>query len=782
MRLRQAKKIILMILVAISFIIVSPIVAASAEESSPGSEMIPDLNKLYEFNDNNKYFTEYKDNYSLDMEKTGIFDGLIGKGFNALANGIFALQVLFVKVLNILIFYTFELSIFDIFKDAINTITGNLQESIFNQFMYLAIALSCLMYIVKLVKSQRTQVWTGILKTVIVAGLAFAFFRNPVVILDSTDKISKSISQVTLDGVFKATNDGHASSSATEAMATNLWVMFVHKPWECYEFGNVTYAESKEDDILTKEPESDERQKVVDDIAKDGVYFKSKMGFSRLPLSIVYFIVFLVLAVVVGGLCVLTIGYQFLMMLFALFAPIVFVIALIPSFGFNTLKNWSTKVLGYASMKIVMSLILAIVFSFMLSCYQLTGTYGLLVVALIQATILIIVWIKREEIVKGLLKVTAAARQPSVVGMGRFRQDVSIESNIQNAMLRRKNKKEDPYNNSGNSGSNDDSKKVKNKFNKDYSSYKNATNRALGNDDKLNSNLIALRRIAEEILEDRYKNSKADSEKKAEAAGKEKDEIEYTPWVTQVMGREKMGLPKFEEREKEALINQIKTIQKNGGNVDELVSGDGFDNKDKVVRPKAIEPQKQKLNIVDRNKTDEEASSEYIKKFNDIFGTKYDTKFMHKLITNYGQKDVGNVISNMKKINDKKKIQNPAGYILTSLRQNKENGITTNAPGAWDRIDNFNNNSDVSDETDNKLESPRIELTKTNVDNKLLDEEKKDKSKVEFKPINITKSKSDVQKTNGKKLQKIHNERIVGEKISAKAETQVEFRVKNDKH
>ncbi|WP_027633434.1 CD3337/EF1877 family mobilome membrane protein [Clostridium hydrogeniformans] len=688
-------KLILVIVFILTFFSL-PKSALSEERSNPKEAMLPSISNLYNYKDN-KYFTKFKDNYYLDIKETGMFKAWGGKIFNMLANLIFGLQVILAQIVIAIIYYCFEISFFDIFGSSINSIVSNLQQGIFEELSLLCIGLIGIFYIIKMFRSQRTQVIMAIFQTIFVLVFAFSFFRIPDKMLKGVDDISKGIGHAALEGTFKATNNGKESSSATEAISTNLWLMFVHKPWQIFEFGNTEFAEKNEDKVLNLAPESEDRQKVIDDIAKDDIHFQPSLGLSRLGLSIIYFLIFLIVAIAIILLCLLMIGYQFLMILFAMFAPIVFLMALIPRFGFNTLKNWVEKVIGYGSMKAVMSLVIAVVFSFMLATYQLSDKYGLLIVALVQVTCLGMVWYKRSEILEGYFKFTNAARQPNPERINRqLRRDMSIENGFQNWRKRRNedddqssskssNSKSSNKNSSKSNGTNNQTgvNKNKNTNNGDYNTqqetevmeYNNGHEQASENNTKdINNNLRRLLKVAEGILEQRYEKSMNNSEEKAKRMG---TDVEYSSWVKRVMNREKMNLPKFEEREKLAVANQIRDIESKGGNLEELISRDALATNN-LTRPTKLrtlseeKPRNLELpKFKDINETD--MSKSLVDGFNLKYGKNYNSGFMDNLIKEYGQQNVKKVLTDMERINGNNTIKNPAGYLTKSLKNNKDN-------------------------------------------------------------------------------------------------------------
>lgn len=683
--MKKVKVILITVFILFTLIIPSQVVLA-ADDTKTNTEMIPSIEKLYDYK-NNKYFNVYKDNYYLDMKETGIFKAWGGRIFNMAANALFGLEVTLSKIVITVVYYAFSLSFFDIFSPFINSLVQNLQVGIFDELSSICIACIGIFYVIKMAKNQKTQVIKAIVQVLAVLVFALLFFHSPTSILNGVDTLSKTVGQAALEGTFKATNNGQNPSSATEAVSTNLWLMFVHKPWEIFEFENTEFAAKNEDKILKLPPESDERQSIVNEMAKDKVHFQPRLGLIRFGLTLVYLIICIIVSIFILILCGLMIGYQFLMILFAMFAPLVFLLALLPHFGFNTLKSWGSKVIGYGSMKAVLSLAIAIVFSFMLALYKLSDKYGLVMIGLIMVTCLWIIWFKREELFDFYVKFATAARQPNnpTAINNMIRKDTSLENGFRGWVAK---KREDRNNDSLQT---DDSQPRK--YDDTYGSYsseikRNTAPRGIKSTyysgqgqqhentesiNAINNNLNGLLKIAQEVLDEKYEKSKSDSELIAKETG---NEPQYSPWVKRVKSREDMNLPKFDEREKLAMANRIKDITANGGNVNELLEKDGFSNEN-IRRPEGVVQSEEVVKPVELkienepSLSDNEASSAFAEHFNSEYGKNYSPKFMGNLIDKYGQKNVRNVLDQMQRINSKnEKIQNPAGYLTKSLKNN----------------------------------------------------------------------------------------------------------------
>ena len=140
-----------------------------------------------------------------------------------------------------------------------------------------------------------------------------------------------------------------------------------------------------------------------------------------------------------------------------------------------------------------------------------------------------------------------------------------------------------------------------------------------------------------------------------------------------------MNLPKFEERDKVAVVKEIEKVVQAGGKIEDLYAIN-------TLSSEEVSAQEPKQLIINHNEilkneveikqlTDQEVSMDLTKQFNAEFNKNYDVKFMENLIKKYGREQVAFILSEMKRINAEgtERINNPAGYITQSLKNNQIN-------------------------------------------------------------------------------------------------------------
>ena len=708
--MKSSKKFICTILIII-FTILSP---SAMYADSPSSAALPPLDKLFDGQNTNEYIG-YRENYYLDTIDAGMFsiseqaENII----NVIANVLFLLQVQIGYMLVTVFYYAFEIDIYRILSGVVEVFTNEMKKSIFDELSLIAILFLGIFFIIKIIQNQKTQVWVAILQTSLIVALAMYFFTNPLQLLQKVDNGTKEISQTILDGTYKATNKGASANSAVMAAANNIWYVFVHQPWQMLEFGNMEMAKKEERNILTNAPKSETRKEYIKKLAEDEEHFTPDWGIKRLGLILLYFIPISIIFIVILIMCLLMLAYQVLTVLFVLLGVIVFLLALIPFFGTRLLQNWASKIIGFASIKVIVCFCIGVMLAFISSIFKVSDQYGWLITVLLEVVIVgAIIW-KKDELFELFTFIRLAPQNPSMVNK-QLRKDTNVESKVNNLIKSRnsgfRNSKSSDYEDGYESG---EEKLEKNKSSTNSTGSvtkpKSLSNRSIAtktkgetseqpysnqlfnemeqNQSEDNNNFKQLMKKAEEILEKQYEISKMDSEKKAEQMNKEP---EYSTFVNKVDTREALGAPKFEQREIIAVAKNLQRIIDSGGKAEDLLKKNEGKEAPRENRPKdvislVVNGQQQNMDKNEAYKIVlQDASKEYAQEFNEDYGKKYDSKFMEGLIKRYGQQNVRLILNRMKDLQKSEGgIKNPAGYLTQSLKNvPSETGGSMRSKGA----------------------------------------------------------------------------------------------------
>ncbi len=728
------RKVICSVLI-ILFTALTP-VTIHAEDTPSSSAFSSPLDDIFNSKNANDHI-RYRDNYSLDTIDGSMFSlsDTFQNGLNSFANVLFQVQVVFAYMLITVFYYSFELDIYGMLSEVVNTFMHEMKTSIFDELSLIAILILGLFFIVKVIQNQKTQVWVAIIQTALIVAIALYFFNNPMQILKQVDNGSKAISKSVLAGTFKANNSGASPESAVMAAVDNIWSAYVHQPWQMLEFGNMDMAKREENKILSLPPGSKERKEYIKKLAEDEKHFTPDWGVKRLGLQIAYAIPLILIFVVIAIMCFFMISYQVLTILFTLLGAFVLVMALIPFFGVKILQNWAAKIIGFALIKVIICFCIGVMLAFMTAIFKLSDQYGwILTLLLVVIIVLSIIW-KREALLELFTLIRLTPQNPSMINK-QLRKDSNVESRINNFMGSgmsgfRKGK----TGNSDEKKSKSDAKKPadtsekikaeesseagdgpkKRKAKKsvssgDKSGYGHSYAGSSGNspnteasysgimnemnDDQTedNNNFRQLMKKAEEILQKQYEISKMEAENKADKLQKEP---EYSSFVRKADTREALGAPKFEQREIIAVANNLQKIVDAGGSPEELLSrNETSKSPEAESRPKdviglVVNGQQQSIDRGEAYKIIvQDAAKDYTNEFNQEYNKKYDDKFFEDLIKRYGQQNVRQILSRMKEVKEKEgNIKNPAVYLTQSLKNSSmENGGSMRSKGA-DKID-----------------------------------------------------------------------------------------------
>ncbi|MGV8149588.1 MAG: CD3337/EF1877 family mobilome membrane protein [Alkaliphilus sp.] len=644
---------------------------------------------------------DYSENYSLDLEEQSTWKKVtspmvhIRAGINAITEIIFLVQKMFAYLLMVIVHYAFQINMYLIFSTMIDTIIGEMRIALFDELSLIGILLLGAYYCVKIVSDQKTQIWVAIIKTVVVVALAMLFFTQSSMLLQGVDNVSNEISKSVLAGTYRATNPGAHPDTVVDAIKSDIWMMFVHRPWQILNFGDISLAEQHQETLLKLEAGSEERQDKANELAEDYDLFKPNIVFFRVVFLLVYILPMLITFVVIAALALLILGYQFLTMFFFLMGIFVFIIALVPFFGTKVIEVWASKVLAYGFIKVIVSFVLALIFAFNSTLFKLIPSHGWIFVLILQTLIIaIIVWKKDTMIgLLGNIRSSVQHRNPNrLVGSG----DVNIERRL-NSFLKNKKREsdydyyefEDEYKNASRSTKKRSNAKESETWQPTIKEQASQNKQEVQDTQMVQSNetyhekeslvqiadnMKLLSKKAEELLQMKYEEEKSEEDEKATKTGREP---EYSPFVRRVNTREELGSPRFTTQEITATTNKLKATLRSGGTVEEFYSSKHKQSRDVISRPSSVDNIVIKMQLeradLDRKaayKTVEKDSGEYAKEFNEEYGKGYSKEFFETLMRKHGRKNLEMTMRRMKEM-DKEEIRNPAGYLTQSLKNKK---------------------------------------------------------------------------------------------------------------
>jgi cation transport ATPase len=248
------------------------------------------------------------------------------------------------------------------------------------------------------------EFWTGIVKVVFVVAIGTFYYTNPLMLANGVEKASNELTNM----IVKTSTDAKTKSEKAQGkekndkktaityIANDLWEQYVHKPWRILEFGDNKAADKWENDILKKSP--DEREGIIKDMEADTGVKTEAMVTKRLGFMIMYLIPVAINIILMGIFCVIIIGLQFVVMLVFILGIFVFMVALIPSFGIETLKKWGMSIAFLSGTKLIMAFMLMLILAFNSALYSYAQEEGWVYALMLQLAMYIALYLFRHKV------------------------------------------------------------------------------------------------------------------------------------------------------------------------------------------------------------------------------------------------------------------------------------------------------------------------------------------------------------------------------------------------
>lgn len=224
-----------------------------------------------------------------------------------------------------------------------------------------------------------------------------------------------------------AAREGTYTGEESYALAGNqLWDLMVMKPFLFLQFGTMEGTKEKTDKLLDMPPYSKDRaQFVKEEVQKNENVMLSTKGNTQRPMflffiSIVNLIIGIVMLIIAGAI----IFYQLLFIILALMAPVILLVALVPSWSYIA-RDWLMKFIGTQLMKVALGLFLSLLFAVSGILYQATsnggehGDKGFLFAVALQIVLLLGIIIKRKDLFGAVLTPVAGQTGSSGATMQR---------------------------------------------------------------------------------------------------------------------------------------------------------------------------------------------------------------------------------------------------------------------------------------------------------------------------------------------------------------------------
>jgi hypothetical protein len=554
-----------------------------AQGNDPMDEAFPKLNSLLSHvNDSDAKFLN-SSKYYLDIKSGKIIDPLpiLNNAANTILKGIMG----FVTLLIYLVILSFKIKIFDEFSGILESVMKPLKIVIFDQWLITAILIFAFWMLLSLYfTSKRTNIYKNIIAAAIIIGIALGFLNDPTFFLNKMNDMSQYMCNEIIEGSFNKNYKEGSTDGALVTLGNQIWETMVEQPWKLLEFGSQQEAKKNMNEMLKYDPTDDERIKIVEELAETNALFTSEYSYKRLGFVIFYAFAILPMLLVLLIIAGLNIGFQFMVMFFALWAPVVFILSIIPSFGMNTFLSWFSKEAGFFIIKIALTMFMAILFVFHNEIFNLSDKYGFILVILIQTISTIMVVLMRKKILGFATSVqygqngvrrSINSKNPIVSQAKSDARNIkragSAVATIPGARWAA-NKAADIAIAPVAAVAHPVSIAVNKAYDKGVNMYEQGVS-AVGDFKGNMSRQIKNRKIAKEYLWTKYDHEKSAAEQKAKVQSKKLGrEVapNYNSFVKEKMNLEKMNARVFSNREINAVAKELQHIQDHGGSVDDL--------------------------------------------------------------------------------------------------------------------------------------------------------------------------------------------------------------------
>jgi hypothetical protein len=383
------------------------------------SESIANIPEFDQLQGDGQYLkSDYRDNYYLDIEETGLLESG-DQILNNISNALFSVISTLGYLVTAFFYFAMDFDIAALFSQQIDGMQVALKSSIFDTFFILAFSGTAWALFKKLSKRDMAGLLVDIGKIFVIVLLSALVVTHSSKVLSGTTSITKDIS---VSALMDINGQGNVDVSSYAANASGiLWKSLVYDPWMSLEFGSTSPTEGEIKKFLTIVPGTDERKDLIktyieDHKNEDESIFSKSLGIKRIGFLIVYLIPFLIKSAIYLFMAVLQLAFQVMAVFYVLLAPVILLLALLPAFGdIDLIATWLKKILETQLMILTVTFLIGIIIKLDNLLYAMSGTYGWLIVILMETLIALIVVLNYKNILKGMGKVSAGTQIPRIL-------------------------------------------------------------------------------------------------------------------------------------------------------------------------------------------------------------------------------------------------------------------------------------------------------------------------------------------------------------------------------
>ena len=358
------------------------------------------------------------ENYRLEIFLDGWGFSKVGKWIiNLLANMVFWMNNMFSYFVGWVLNQAYQV---DFIGDAIDLLSNNIQAIAgVDTGGFRSVGLFPFLTPYLILCAAVYFIWIGIIKRktvqgavnlaafiiIFVVGMGFIAYSGSYLHMindfqrDFNEEIMEVSSQITL---------GESSGDMIDQMRENTFVIMVKNPYLMFNYGISdvgAIGEDRVNELLSAPVGSDEREEIIereyDEL--ENTYMGEEHLAERLGMCLVVFVVNLIVGICILLFSAMLIMAQILFVLYMFFLPVALVFSLFPSSG-GRLRKIMGKCLDSMLMRPGISLLLTVVFSISMLCYQLAGTGNYLWTMFLQGITFVVALMKTGEFL-GYMKV-----------------------------------------------------------------------------------------------------------------------------------------------------------------------------------------------------------------------------------------------------------------------------------------------------------------------------------------------------------------------------------------
>lgn len=361
-----------------------------------------------------KYMQDmYRDNYSLDVDKVGLLDGLF-EVFNGIANVIFSM-VKFIAYAAICFFYhslTFDVT--TTFSDELNAIQSLLRNSIFEPLLLLGFFFSGITILKRFLQQNMVGILSEFCKVIVLILISILLVKDSKTILTTTSAITKSISLSAFTGVNSLENDAQTTLQNYAIIASGiLWQNMVHEPWKALEFGNTDLGEDGDlvGLFLSYSPGSEERENLVAKYANTQAFSKGRV-FTKIGNCLIYLIVIAIKSILYIAVAGIMFTYQIFSIFYLLIAPLILILAFFPSYH-SIVNVWFKKFVETQVCIFIITLVLGLIVKLDSIIFKASGDLGWFMALIFQIATIFFLYKERDKIIHAFSNVQKAIEVPA---------------------------------------------------------------------------------------------------------------------------------------------------------------------------------------------------------------------------------------------------------------------------------------------------------------------------------------------------------------------------------